>query len=223
MSAFIATGIVQEPWRHQSSLARCWVQCSDDEVGMTVKTTPAQAAAGAQGTKHLWWMIPSHPKPTILHCELEDSLVLSLQPYNCQLLVQWFLLIIYTGVTISFSAIPFHLQLTLQNLTEGEQSSAELPSEEHLLLTTYSSYWAREKGAQPAAPPGVQGDRDSSLGSITQAQTRHLPWEKGGCLLPPQHSLMVRPCHMEFLGSHMGIWASQSDLDYINMTLLAIK
>lgn len=34
---------------------------------------------------------------------------------------------------------------------------------------------------------------------------------------------MVRPCHMEFLGSHMGIWASQSDLDYTNMTLLAIK
>lgn len=74
--------------------------------------------------------------------------------------------------------------------------------------------------------PALQEARDSSLGSISSSHTgtgKAPPGEKGWCLLPPQHSLMVRPCHMEFLGSHTGIWASQSNLDYINMTLLAIK
>lgn len=121
-------------------------------------------------------MILSHPTAYHPHCELEDSMALSLQPHSCQLLVQWFLLIylhcsyyklLWVCNAISSSSI------TLQNFPDGEQSS-ELPlrggqsrasAPYHLQQLVY---WAREKKAQPAAPPGAAACAGSQ---------RFFPWQ----------------------------------------------
>lgn len=109
------------------------------------------------------WYYPIQQSIT-LHLSWRNSMDLSLQPHNCQLLVQWFLLIYlhcsYYKLLWVCNAISSP-STTLQNFTDGEQSSSELPlrggqsrpsAPYHLQQLVY---WAREKEAQPAAPSGA--------------------------------------------------------------------
>lgn len=181
ISGFMATGIVQEPWRHQSSLAHCLGQCSDEEVGMTVRHYPCS------GCRHQMSVVDDSTPSKAHHIPVwaggQRGLVVTATQLSAPGAVVFthYLYCSYYKLLWVCNAISSP-SITLQNFTDGELSRASPqrtvqsicfppPAAASLLgkragcttcCTSRSCHLCRETGILPLAAPAA----------ATQAQKR---------------------------------------------------